>query len=242
MLCHNGIFFSSSDSNLPGQIDFPLKLDLTGYVTHSGSAPGSIYELYAVLVHAGASTRSGHYYSFVRSTKPGSQDVWYSMDDARVRRVDVKTVLAQRAYILFYERQPSRSGQRDRATASEQAASAASRVNNREVSSLATKNAAYATQVAGNGVAERQASHMNRDAFVSRLGLAESSPKARAQPETVPTALRSCPRAFDNPYALKGILSLSLRTRSYYLAGLRRLRNTGKRRTEKRETSMPSAR
>lgn len=38
------------------------------------------YTLYGVLVHAGWSTHSGHYFSFVRT----SSGIWYSLDDNRV--------------------------------------------------------------------------------------------------------------------------------------------------------------
>lgn len=38
------------------------------------------YALYGVLVHAGWSTHSGHYYCFVRT----SSGMWYSLDDSRV--------------------------------------------------------------------------------------------------------------------------------------------------------------
>jgi len=38
------------------------------------------YSLYAVLVHAGWSTHSGHYYCFVRT----DGDTWHALDDSRV--------------------------------------------------------------------------------------------------------------------------------------------------------------
>lgn len=38
------------------------------------------YLLYAVLVHAGWSTHSGHYYCFVRT----AGDTWHGLDDSRV--------------------------------------------------------------------------------------------------------------------------------------------------------------
>lgn len=55
------------------------------------------YTLYGVLVHAGWSTHSGHYYCFVRT----SSGMWYSLDDNRVgcrlyllniRKVKIKIV------------------------------------------------------------------------------------------------------------------------------------------------------
>lgn len=38
------------------------------------------YTLYGVLVHHGGSTRSGHYYCYVRT----SSGMWYALDDNRV--------------------------------------------------------------------------------------------------------------------------------------------------------------
>ena len=56
------------------------------------------YKLFAVLVHSGHSTRSGHYYAFVL----GSNSSWYCVNDSSVQQVSLHTVLSQNAYILFY--------------------------------------------------------------------------------------------------------------------------------------------
>lgn len=70
----------------------------------SFSSPSSCiapeYELYGVIVHAGHTIASGHYYAFVRN----SNDVWYEMDDSQTRSVSINTVLKQQAYMLFYRR------------------------------------------------------------------------------------------------------------------------------------------
>ncbi|XP_070661122.1 ubiquitin carboxyl-terminal hydrolase 23 isoform X2 [Malus domestica] len=58
------------------------------------------YTLYGVLVHCGATTYSGHYYCYVRT----SSGMWYSLDDNQVYQVSERTVLEQRAYMLFYVR------------------------------------------------------------------------------------------------------------------------------------------
>ncbi|XP_073044179.1 uncharacterized protein [Primulina eburnea] len=58
------------------------------------------YTLYGVLVHAGWSTHSGHYYCFVRT----SSGMWYSLDDNQVVQVNEGKVLEQKAYMLFYVR------------------------------------------------------------------------------------------------------------------------------------------
>eukprot|EP00268_Persea_americana_P043304 TRINITY_DN434_c0_g1_i1.p1 TRINITY_DN434_c0_g1~~TRINITY_DN434_c0_g1_i1.p1 ORF type:complete len:872 (+),score=171.46 TRINITY_DN434_c0_g1_i1:153-2768(+) len=91
-------------SDVPGEkidrkVDFGPSLDLKPFV--SGPYEGDLkYTLYGVLVHAGWSTHSGHYYCFVRT----SSGMWYSLDDNRVFQVSERTVLEQKAYMLFYVR------------------------------------------------------------------------------------------------------------------------------------------
>ncbi|CAI9765773.1 unnamed protein product [Fraxinus pennsylvanica] len=91
-------------SHVPGQkidkkIEFGPTLDLKPFVT--GPYDGDLkYTLYGVLVHAGWSTHSGHYYCFVRT----SSGMWYSLDDNQVVQVNEKKVLQQKAYMLFYVR------------------------------------------------------------------------------------------------------------------------------------------
>nr|XP_027071446.1 ubiquitin carboxyl-terminal hydrolase 23-like [Coffea arabica] len=91
-------------SHMPGQkidrkVEFGPSLDLKPFVT--GPYDGELkYTLYGVLVHAGWSTHSGHYYCFVRT----SSGVWYSLDDNQVVQVSERRVLEQKAYMLFYVR------------------------------------------------------------------------------------------------------------------------------------------
>ncbi|KAJ2718716.1 hypothetical protein GGI07_005622 [Coemansia sp. Benny D115] len=81
-------------------VEYPLRLNMRPYISKNTQSPGpSEYSLYAVLVHAGGSARSGHYYCYVKS--PAS--VWYEMNDSYVRQVSENTVLKQTAYLLFYE-------------------------------------------------------------------------------------------------------------------------------------------
>ncbi|TYG67179.1 hypothetical protein ES288_D05G057700v1 [Gossypium darwinii] len=81
------------------KVEFGLTIDMKPFV--SGSNEGYLkYTLYGVLVHRGWSTHSGHYYCFVRT----SSGMWYTLDDNRVFQVSEKTVLEQKAYMLFYVR------------------------------------------------------------------------------------------------------------------------------------------
>ncbi|KAJ1698571.1 hypothetical protein LUZ63_007083 [Rhynchospora breviuscula] len=82
------------------KVEFEPFLDLKPFVSDPNE--GNLkYVLYGVLVHAGWSTHSGHYYCFVRT----SSGMWHSLDDNQVRQVSEKTVLAQKAYMLFYVRE-----------------------------------------------------------------------------------------------------------------------------------------
>ncbi|KAF9622199.1 hypothetical protein IFM89_030057 [Coptis chinensis] len=59
-----------------------------------------MYELYAVVVHTGLTSCSGHYFCFIRS----SPQTWHKLDDSKVTKVAEDFVLSQEAYILFYAR------------------------------------------------------------------------------------------------------------------------------------------
>ncbi|KAM0918434.1 hypothetical protein ACQ4PT_008968 [Festuca glaucescens] len=81
------------------KVDFQPVLDLEPFVSDSKGADYK-YSLYGVLVHAGWSTQSGHYYCYVRT----SSGMWHNLDDNQVRQVCEADVLKQKAYMLFYVR------------------------------------------------------------------------------------------------------------------------------------------
>uniref|UniRef100_A0A7N0U042 Ubiquitin carboxyl-terminal hydrolase n=1 Tax=Kalanchoe fedtschenkoi TaxID=63787 RepID=A0A7N0U042_KALFE len=85
------------------RIGYPLSLNLQPYtVGHPEHNQAElVYDLYAVIVHMGSSSNSGHYYCFVRS----SPSMWHEFDDSMVTRVSESHVLSQEAYILFYAKQ-----------------------------------------------------------------------------------------------------------------------------------------
>ena len=86
-------------------VEFPATLDLTPYMSrdapYEGKSPPT-YTLYGVVVHLdwGGSAHSGHYVSYVRLL----DGRWCKCDDGRVEETDEATVLKQKAYLLFYER------------------------------------------------------------------------------------------------------------------------------------------
>lgn len=87
----------SSGGKIDKKIEFGRTLDMKPYISNP-QVTDAKYSLYAVLVHAGWSTHSGHYYCFVRT----KGDMWHALDDSRVKQVSEKSVLDQKAYILFY--------------------------------------------------------------------------------------------------------------------------------------------
>lgn len=84
-------------------VEFPLELDLLPYTSGSrnNNQAELKYDLYAVVVHIGVSSTSGHYYCFIRT----APDTWYKFDDSKVMKVREDFVLSQEAYILFYAKQ-----------------------------------------------------------------------------------------------------------------------------------------
>ncbi|KAF7721892.1 Ubiquitin carboxyl-terminal hydrolase 36 [Apophysomyces ossiformis] len=62
----------------------------------------SIYHLYAIIVHQGASRHSGNYVAYVKS----ANGIWYCMDNESVQQVSLKRVMNQQAHMLFYTQPP----------------------------------------------------------------------------------------------------------------------------------------
>ncbi|XP_028802810.1 ubiquitin carboxyl-terminal hydrolase 20 isoform X2 [Neltuma alba] len=94
----DGIYVEKIDNH----VDFPLELDLLPYTNCNKSNNEALrYDLYAIVVHVGLSSTSGHYFCFVRT----APDLWYRLDDSKVTRVAGDFVLSQEAYILLYARQ-----------------------------------------------------------------------------------------------------------------------------------------
>ncbi|KAL2633666.1 hypothetical protein R1flu_005145 [Riccia fluitans] len=92
-------FSGTVGGKIDKKVDFETTLDMKPFCCSQESSLK--YRLYGVLVHSGWSTHSGHYYCFIRT----SSDIWHVLDDSRVRQVSEKTVLEQKAYMLFYVRE-----------------------------------------------------------------------------------------------------------------------------------------
>uniref|UniRef100_A0A667WGS7 USP domain-containing protein n=1 Tax=Myripristis murdjan TaxID=586833 RepID=A0A667WGS7_9TELE len=90
-------FADFSGGKLTKDVKYPEYLDLRPFMSQSQGEP-EIYGLYAVLVHSGSSCDSGHYFCYIKA----SSGQWYKMDDSSVAVSDIRSVLSQQAYLLFY--------------------------------------------------------------------------------------------------------------------------------------------
>ncbi|XP_036384663.1 ubiquitin carboxyl-terminal hydrolase 42 [Megalops cyprinoides] len=94
-------FANYNGAKIAKDVRYPEYLDMRPFMSQSHGEP-MVYLLYAVLVHSGFSCHAGHYYCFIKA----SNGQWYEMNDSSVSVSDVRSVLNQQAYVLFYIRSP----------------------------------------------------------------------------------------------------------------------------------------
>lgn len=94
-------FANFSGGKITKDVGYPEFLNIRPYMSQSSGEP-VMYGLYAVLVHSGYSCHAGHYYCYVKA----SNGQWYQMNDSSVHASNIKVVLNQQAYVLFYLRIP----------------------------------------------------------------------------------------------------------------------------------------
>uniref|UniRef100_A0A9R1SHG9 Ubiquitin carboxyl-terminal hydrolase n=2 Tax=Cyprinus carpio TaxID=7962 RepID=A0A9R1SHG9_CYPCA len=92
-------FANFSGGKITKDVGYPEFLNIRPYMSQSTGDP-VMYGLYAVLVHSGYSCHAGHYYCYVKA----SNGQWYQMNDSMVHSSNIKVVLNQQAYVLFYLR------------------------------------------------------------------------------------------------------------------------------------------
>uniref|UniRef100_A0A8C5N8J9 Ubiquitin carboxyl-terminal hydrolase n=1 Tax=Gouania willdenowi TaxID=441366 RepID=A0A8C5N8J9_GOUWI len=92
-------FANFSGGKITKDVGYPEFLNIRPYMSQSSGDP-VLYGLYAVLVHSGYSCHAGHYYCYVKA----SNGQWYQMNDSMVHSSNIKVVLNQQAYVLFYLR------------------------------------------------------------------------------------------------------------------------------------------
>ncbi len=104
------------------QIEIPLVLEVP-YLNERGEEK-QLYALRAITIHSGASTKSGHYFTytpdpsqiknqFYTNKKSGKKteelvcENWVEHNDATVKKVkwrDINTIISENAYMVYYER------------------------------------------------------------------------------------------------------------------------------------------
>lgn len=91
----------SGSAKIEGHVKFEQFFDLRPFLTEAlqQSHKSMFCRLFAVIVHAGTNSHSGHYIAYVRNIV---KNEWWKMDDARVTRATSEEVLAAEAYMLFY--------------------------------------------------------------------------------------------------------------------------------------------
>lgn len=92
----------SGSAKIEGHIKFDQLFDLGPYMTEDlqEQHKNMFCRLFAVVVHAGKNSHSGHYVAYVRNL--GKKEEWWKMDDGRVTAVSLQQVMKAEAYMLFY--------------------------------------------------------------------------------------------------------------------------------------------
>ncbi|XP_013359788.1 PREDICTED: ubiquitin carboxyl-terminal hydrolase 17-like protein 6 [Chinchilla lanigera] len=95
-------FSDFTGEKIAKHVQYSEWLDMQPYMSEHNTGP-VLYTLYAVLVHAGHTCHSGHYFSYVKAP----DGCWYQMNDNKVTACDRSSVIAQDAYVLFYVQKPN---------------------------------------------------------------------------------------------------------------------------------------
>jgi len=92
---------SSGSAKIEGHVKFEQVFDIKPYLTDEKKkeVKSMLCRLFAVIVHSGKNSHSGHYICYVRNV---AKNEWWKMDDARVMRASREEVVAAEAYMLFY--------------------------------------------------------------------------------------------------------------------------------------------
>nr|XP_057918419.1 ubiquitin carboxyl-terminal hydrolase 42 isoform X2 [Doryrhamphus excisus] len=90
-------FANFSGGKITKDVKYPEYLDLRPFMSQS-QGEAQLYGLYAVLVHSGFSCHAGHYFCYIKA----SNGQWFQMNDSSVTVSDIRSVLNQQAYVLFY--------------------------------------------------------------------------------------------------------------------------------------------
>ena len=80
-------------------VEFPIEgLDLSAYLPKKNE--NNIYDLFAVANHVGG-LHGGHYYAYCKNC---IDNEWYEFNDSHVSKIDLKSIVNESAYVLFYKK------------------------------------------------------------------------------------------------------------------------------------------
>mmetsp|Transcript_12753 Transcript_12753/g.27992 ORF Transcript_12753/g.27992 Transcript_12753/m.27992 type:complete len:601 (-) Transcript_12753:313-2115(-) len=102
LLAGNEFYGKSGSAKIEGHVKFNVLLDVKPYLTEElqeQTQTNKLCRLFAVIVHAGKNSHSGHYIAYVRHL---TKNEWWRMDDGRVMPVSADEVTRAEAYMLFY--------------------------------------------------------------------------------------------------------------------------------------------
>jgi len=90
----------TGSAKIEGHVKFDTVIDLKPYLTEAlqKKKVNALCRLFAVIVHSGKNSHSGHYIAYVCNMT--NKNEWWKMDDARVTRVTEKEVLQAEAYMV----------------------------------------------------------------------------------------------------------------------------------------------
>jgi ubiquitin C-terminal hydrolase len=86
--------FTDSFRKIDTNVEYPLELDLTPYVTKGGH-----YKLIGAVFHSGG-LGGGHY---TAAALDQVQNKWYNFNDSFATQIDASSAISRSAYILFYQ-------------------------------------------------------------------------------------------------------------------------------------------
>ncbi|XP_023560575.1 ubiquitin carboxyl-terminal hydrolase 17-like [Octodon degus] len=90
-------FSDFTGEKIAKNVQYSEWLNMQPYMSDQNRGP-LWYTLYAVLVHAGSTSHSGHYFAYIRA----GDGHWYKMNDSKITACDRSAALSQEAYVLFY--------------------------------------------------------------------------------------------------------------------------------------------
>ncbi|XP_013375952.1 PREDICTED: ubiquitin carboxyl-terminal hydrolase 42-like [Chinchilla lanigera] len=206
-------FANSTSRKIAKDVKYPEYLDIRPYMSQPNGEPIT-YVLYAVLVHTGSNCRVGHYFCYIKA----SNGLWYQMNDSTVSPSDIRSVLSQQAYVLFYIRSHDMKNRGELTHSTRHHGQSSPR----PVTSLRViTNKQAAPGLPGPhppSHARKSSSHLNgtgplKDAPSSSTSSPNGSPSiSRASPVTTSTSVQNCPPGTER--SPSGGLAAELETRS----------------------------